>query len=277
MIFFNTNIPIPTKIENQSGNAKNNEVTSIFISNIDSTGEDNIKSTEILDKIIANKKEEIFKVVNSNELSIFNYGIYDNYSRQMIYEALSEANKNSKKVKKNGFNLFTLTPKKKKKNIFDRKHNSDNIRKKIKSRFLKSLKNAINKKLKKAGAKLFFSHLPQCFVCDLSKEKNKEVLNLTLKEIFAKNFCNGKERKAHLRNYEHNLFVLNYLKNFPEISEKSNFNVFKNMKYSEIYNEYLLSKEFGLEITTLKQEKEKDKYIKDYIIKAINFLDFFKH
>ena len=47
------------------------------------------------------------------------------------------------------------------------------------------------------------------------------------------------------------------------------------MTFSEIFNEYLESKEFGLEITNLKKEKENDKYIKKYIIKAIFFLDFF--
>ena len=37
------------------------------------------------------------------------------------------------------------------------------------------------------------------------------------------------------------------------------------MKYSEIFKEYLLSKEFESEISTLKQQKENNKYIKDYI------------
>ena len=46
------------------------------------------------------------------------------------------------------------------------------------------------------------------------------------------------------------------------------------MKYSQIFNEYLSSNEFGLEITTLKI-KESDKYIKNYIVKARNLLDFF--
>ena len=49
------------------------------------------------------------------------------------------------------------------------------------------------------------------------------------------------------------------------------------MKYSEIFNEYLLSKEFELEICSLKKEKENDKYIIDYIIKAKNFIIYFEH
>jgi hypothetical protein len=47
------------------------------------------------------------------------------------------------------------------------------------------------------------------------------------------------------------------------------------MKYSELFNEYFISKEFEEEIYKLKQEKENDKYIKNYIIKSKNFINFF--
>jgi ribonuclease BN (tRNA processing enzyme) len=198
----------------------------------------------------------------------------------MIYEALNDTNNNCKKVKSRGSKFFTLSPKKplkKKKYILQRKQNSDNIRKKIKTRFLKSLKKQINQKLKKAGSKYIFANLQQSFICNLSKEKNKKVLDLTLEEIFSKNFCEEKEIKVDKEKYEHNLKVLKYLEDNKEISEKSNFNNIKNMKFSQIFSEYLESKEFGKEISTLKQEKENDKYIKDYIIKARNFLYFFNH
>ena len=277
MTFFKTNIPFSIKIENQNEKEKNNEVTSILISNSDSTENDNIKIQELVDKEKPQKKEKIFKVIYSNDSSIFNYGIYDNYSKQMIYEALNQIKNKCLNKKRRSLKLFFQFPKKphkKKKYIFTRKQNSDNIRKKIKARFLKSLKNGINRKLKKAGSKIIFAYLPQSFICNLSKDINKKVLNMSLQEIFAKNFCNGKEREADLKNYKHNLFVLNYLENNKEISEKSNYNNIKNMKYSEIFNEYLKSKEFGLEISTLKQKKENEKYIKDYIVKALNLLNF---
>ena len=282
MNLFNSNIPFLAKISNQNEKEnpkENKEVTSILISNSYSEGNDIIKRIEMIEKEMPLKTEKKIKKVNSNDSLIFNYGIYDNYSKQMIYEALEEAKKNGEKKKKKKRDLkpFFHFRKKKKKNILKRKQNTDNIRKKIKSRFLKSLKNAINQKLKNAGAKLVFTYLPQSFVCNLSKKKNKEVSNMTLKQIFAKNFCYGKKRKADLAKYEHNLFVLQYLENCQEISEKSNFNIIKNMKYSEIFNEYLKSKEFGLQISTLKQEKEDDKYIKDYIVKAINLINAFNH
>ena len=163
-------------------------------------------------------------------------------------------------------------------NVQKRKENADNIRKKIKSRFLKVLKNTVNERLKAAGSQKLFKFLPQRFICNVSKEKNKAVLNLSFKELFSKNFCeNEKGNEADLANYYHNLSVLDYLQKNVEISENSNFNVFKDMKYYKIYNEYLKSKEFEMEIASLKKEKENDKYIKNYIIKASNLIDFFSN
>jgi hypothetical protein len=159
-----------------------------------------------------------------------------------------------------------------------RKFDSDNIRKKIKSRFLKSLKNAINEKLKSAGSRYIFTLLPQKFVCNLSKKINRDVLNISLKELFSTNFCNiKKEKKADIKKYNHNIFVLKYLENNKDICEKSKFNIIKNMKYTEIFHEYFISKEFEKDISSLIQQKESDKYIKDYIIKARNFINFFAH
>ena len=47
------------------------------------------------------------------------------------------------------------------------------------------------------------------------------------------------------------------------------------MKLYEIYDEYLNSKEFKMEISKLKEQKETDKYIKKYIILAKNLIDDF--
>ena len=124
----------------------------------------------------------------------------------------------------------------------------------------------------------FFNLLPQIFTTNLSKKVNKSVLDLTLKEIFSKNFVNNKKNKnADINKYNHNLVVLKYLENKKDICEKSQFNLIKDMKYSDIYKEYLISKEFEMEISTLIKEKESDKYIKDYINNARNFLNYFYH
>ena len=176
------------------------------------------------------------------------------------------------------FHIFSCGNYKHKKirNVQKRKENSDNIRKKIKSRFLKVLRNTVNERLKIAGSQKLFKFLPQKFISNVSKEKNKAALELTFKDIFSTNYCEeGQKDQSELKNYYHNLEVLKYLEQNRDVSENSNFNIIKNMKYSQIFNEYLKSKEFEMEIASLKKEKENDKYIKDYIIKACDLIDFF--
>ena len=77
-----------------------------------------------------------------------------------------------------------------------------------------------------------------------------------------------------MKNIE-NLSAINYLKSNKNIGEKSNFETIKNMKYYEIYDEYLYSKEFKKEISNLKKEGENNNYIKQYIIKAFDLIEFF--
>ena len=69
-------------------------------------------------------------------------------------------------------------------NIKTRKDKEDNIRKKIKSGFLKKLRNIINNLLKNSGSKYTFEALPLHFIEDISKKSNFEVMNLTYEEIF---------------------------------------------------------------------------------------------
>jgi hypothetical protein len=193
----------------------------------------------------------------------------------MIQEIMDNSNKvnfmvDAKSEKKN--------TKIKIKDVQTRKENADNIRKKIKLRFLKHLKNVVNERLREAGATKIFKFLPQRFTSDITKKKNKAILNLSFKEIFSKNFFEGyplNENNGDLLNYYHNISVLEYLEKNKEISEKSNFNIFKDMKFYQIFNEYLKSREFEMEIASLKEEKENDKYIKNYIIKARDLIDFF--
>ena len=47
------------------------------------------------------------------------------------------------------------------------------------------------------------------------------------------------------------------------------------MKYYEIFEEYLLSKEFEMEIERLKLNEENNKYIKNYIKLSNNLIDYF--
>lgn len=162
-----------------------------------------------------------------------------------------------------------------------RKYKPDDIRKKIKSRFHKSIKNIINEGLRKNGSIKLFDFLPQIFISSISREKNQPFLDLTYKEIIARDFVSDidekkyKNKSVDIAKYKHNLDVLNYLEKNPELSEKSGFNLLGNMKYSELLNCYFVSKEFEKSIDKLKKEKENDDYIEEYISKANNYVDFF--
>lgn len=160
-----------------------------------------------------------------------------------------------------------------------RKDDLDNIRKKFKTGFHRNLKNGLNEKLKSAGSILFFKCLPQKFITNITKQVNKNILNLTLEQILSKDFCSGLNVNSSINEkYADNLKALKYLENKKDISKKSNFINIKNMKYFEVIYEYLNSKEFENEILKLKlKEKFDDIYIKKYINAAINLVDFFKN
>lgn len=117
--------------------------------------------------------------------------------------------------------------------------------------------------------------MPQIFINNISRNINKSVLDLQLKDIFSKNIFNiKKENSANFKKFNHNLFVFQYLEKHTDISKNSNFYLIKNLKYSQIFKEYLRSKEFEIEISKLFQEKENENYIKKYIIKAMDFIHF---
>ena len=218
-------------------------------------------------------KQRILFEKNPKNFLIFTYGEYCQYSKHIITEVLNDI------IEKDDKKIMNAEPQKKvykkKKNLQKRKNKSDNIRKKLKSRFLKTLIKSVNKKLKLASSKVFFTFLPHTFVCNVSKVKNRDAFNSSFKDIFTKNFClvqNGNQ--PDIRKFHHNLSVIKYLENNEEVAEKSNYSNFKNMKFYHIFFEYLKSKEFEKEILTLKMENENEKYIRAYIINAYNFIKF---
>ena len=162
-----------------------------------------------------------------------------------------------------------------------RKYKPDDIRKKIKARFHKSIKNIINENLKQAGSKMFFSFLPQIFISSIARDKNHQVLDLTYREIIEKDFITDVDEKKYknknvdLAKYKNNLKVLEYLDKNMDICEKSGFDIISNMKYSDLLNEYFTSNEFQHAIKKLQEENEEEDYIKEYIKKAKNYVKFF--
>ena len=259
----NFNIKV-NNIDEQNFNKQNININKLF----------NINGQKEKNNIFLTKKRKIFKVIYRNNFSIFTLGEYNNDSRKLIRETLNEIKNAKKKIEsKEQTNNPKILHKKNKLNIIRRKNNSDNIIKKIKARYLKSLKNKTNEILKSAGSKKYFKSFPQAFVCNLNISKNKIILDMTFKEIILKSFIEyQKFHKPSLANYYHNKSVLEYLEKDNDI--KINLNIF-NLTYRQIFNEYLGSKEFEMEIDNLRKQKENIKYIKTYIIKAHNFINFF--
>lgn len=166
-----------------------------------------------------------------------------------------------------------------------RKYKGDIIRKKIKSRFHKSIKNIINENLKKAGSEFFFDFLPQCFIGNTSKKLNKTCLEMTYKELLSTDFysdlckamLNYKNEQIDKNKFNKNKFTLEYLQNNPEISKKSGFDYIKDMKYKTLLNKYFISKEFEESLHQVKEENEAPEYIQLYIYRAKNYVNFYNN
>ena len=76
----------------------------------------------------------------------------------------------------------------KKKEKKQRKFKPDDIRKKIKVRFHKKIKNIINENLKKAGSTELFGFLPQYFISNIAKKFNNQFMNMTYEQLLKINF-----------------------------------------------------------------------------------------
>ena len=152
-----------------------------------------------------------------------------------------------------------------------RMENRDNIRRKIKRSFLNiALIKKLNEKLNDIGCISFFQKFPKSFVSDITRKTNKDILNMTLREIFEKKELYSAEELDH---YNYNL---NVLKN-EIIKENEGINIILNKKYFELYKEYINSKEFKIDtINRLKEKKMDNSYIEKYKYFAKNFLEFFE-
>jgi hypothetical protein len=162
-----------------------------------------------------------------------------------------------------------------------RKYKPDDIRKKIKARFHKSIKTIINDNLKKAGSKYFFSFLPQIFISSISRQKNNQVLDLTYRQLLETDFVSNideskyKNKKVDYSKYLSNLKVLKYLDEHPDICKLSGFDIMGNMKYKELLEQYFNSEEFDKAINKLREENEEEDYIEEYKSKAKTYVKFF--
>ena len=149
-----------------------------------------------------------------------------------------------------------------------RRYSRDNIRVKIKRAFLNNLIIKLNKIIKQTERKSLLK-FGQKFSRDVKKSPNKKILNMTLYDIIEnEDLYEG----TNLFNYNCNKEIIDNLRK----KENIKLNKIFNMKYRDIFEEYINSDEFKIEeINRLKKKKMQDDYIKKYIMIAYNFIEFF--
>ena len=291
-VFQNFNYSPHTSSNNKTNSINN--VSNSINSNEDMSFKEGNDSLFNLNFLKTNQiKNSLFN--NSNKLISQAFYNESNNNSNLVIEtkpslSLTNSNNNlkvtSKFKKKKAFNKFKISHiEYRNKNNYKlkhkRKYKPDDIRKKIKARFHKSIKNIINENLRKAGSKHLFSFLPQIFISSIARETNHQVLNLTYREILQKDFVNEidenkyKNKKVDFSKYKNNLKVLEYLDNNPEICKNSGFDLISKMKYSDLLEEYFKSEEFQKAINKLREENEEEDYINEYINKAKNYVKFF--
>lgn len=217
-----------------------------------------IKDEVFYEKLFAKEKKEkkIFEVVYPQKIYLFNlYKSNSNNFFDLIDSKIS---------------LFKCDlPKDRHITRIKRFYYRDNIRIKIKRAFLNSLIEKLNEIIIELGEKLFFVKFPQNFSSNIKKESNNKILNITMIQIFEDKDIYGDK---NLSKYYHNLKVVNNLKNKKNLV----LNTILNMKYSEIFENYINSEEFKVkEIGRLKKKNYQDDYIIKYIIIAKKFVEFF--
>ena len=239
---------------------------------------------------ISQSTSNISSVKKNKKNKNFQNNSFENVVEDLKEDLLSEEISNKEPLENLNDNfLFKFTTKKyyrdengKKKRVKKkRKFKSDDIRKKIKARFHKIIRNIINENLKKAGSLELFDFLPQIFVGSVCKKINSKYFDLTYKELLSTDFIeeikkpNYQNGNVDKNKYLKNIKVLKYLEKNPEISKRSGFDLIKNQKYKDIIQLYFNSEEFEQSLIKLKKEKESPEYIQEYIKRAKTYISFY--
>lgn len=183
-------------------------------------------------------------------------------------------NKNKKNFEKIIFINTKEGKKLKNKNGFIRKLKPDSLRKKIKARFHKKLRQIINIRLKECESKFLFDLLPQPFITNINIEFNRPLLNITMRELFQKIFgFKAKDREK----VSYNTKVIKYLEENPHLNNDETISKFLDSTYEEIIQKYMHGKYLFEDIERLKKEGENCDYINRYTFIAVNWINFYKN
>ena len=200
----------------------------------------------------------------------------NNFEQIQIPTPLCSKNYTTDKINKKGSVLFLNTKKERKnnKNVIYRKLKPDSLRKKIKARFHKKLKQIINTKLKEVGSKYYLDSLPQSFITNINIAFNKPLLNMTMRELFKKTFgIKAKDREK----IEFNRRTMKFIEETPDINNNSDISDLFDSKYSEIIRKYMGGKYLMEDIERLKLEGEKEDYINRYTYIALHWIEFYEN
>ena len=154
-----------------------------------------------------------------------------------------------------------------------RKYNNDDMRSKIKRGFFNDyLIPLLNNTLKSIGNKKYFEKFPNIFSSDICRKRNKDIVDMTIGEIFENKEIYANEKKKGWLNYWHNLKVVQS----KEIKENEEIKKIINRTFCQLYEEYIRSNAFKIdEINRLKSKNVEDDYIKKYKLVAKHLLQFF--
>jgi hypothetical protein len=208
----------------------------------------------------------------ANHNSIINLSqTFDLSKSKDLSETINDATKTVNNISDTNGKLTKTNSQKKK---YSRKNKPDNLRKKIKSRMHKNIKDIINKRLKECGSVLFFDYFPHPFIINVNVIQNKAYLKLTMRTLFKMVFGNKTKDKEKV---ETNLQVLNYLDSNDVIRIKSGLEIFLNSTYEDIIREYINGKIFQKDIEKLYQEGESEEYINKYRFIGKHWIDFYEN
>lgn len=202
----------------------------------------------------------------------FNNILLKNKNENQNFDNLSL--KNSESSQSNiSFKIIEFTGRKRIRSKIKRRRREyhDNIRKKIKRNFFnKILVKKMNKELKKGGSRKYFALFPQEIVADVSRKRNKKLLNMTLRQVITNSEL---YKSKSYNNFIHNINVLESLND----SKNNILENLLNSKYSELFAQYLKSDSFENDVNKLKQKEEKEIYIERYEYLSKTWLEFFSN
>ena len=202
----------------------------------------------------------------------FNNILLKNTNENQNFDNLSL--KNSESSQSNiSFNIIEFTGRKRIRSKIKRRRREyhDNIRKKIKRNFFnKILVKKMNKELKKSGSRKYFALFPSEIAADVTRERNKKLLNMTLRQVITNSEL---YKSKSYNNFIHNINVLESLND----SKNNILENLLNSKYSELFAQYLKSDSFENDVNKLKQKEEKEIYIERYEYLSKTWLEFFSN